>query len=207
MFCTSCGLELRDIDRFCSQCGRATPVAQASLGEKRLALPLEGKKILGVCAGFARYLEEDVTLVRIVWLVMSLATGVGFLGYLIVWLLMPQDAPMVTLPAPRAVQQNGQSACGASRPACQPAFVPPCRAVREWEREAGWKAGSEASCLPHVLLGGLRGLEASTWLTLLAYDGLDGPEAGFRAGSRVSPAAGQLRIFERFSGSQSLLRC
>ncbi len=107
MFCTSCGVELRDTDRFCSQCGSPTPVTRAARCERRLALPLEGKKILGVCAGFARYLEVDVTLVRIVWLVMSLATGVGFLGYLIAWLLMPKDTPMVTLPAPRMVQQNG----------------------------------------------------------------------------------------------------
>ena len=107
MFCTSCGVELRDTDRFCSQCGSPTPVMRAARYERRLALPLEGKKILGVCAGFARYLEVDVTLVRIVWLVMSLATGVGFLGYLIAWLLMPKDSPTVMVPAPRMVQQNG----------------------------------------------------------------------------------------------------
>jgi len=32
----------------------------------------KGKKIAGVCAGFARYMGVDVTLVRVVWLVIAL---------------------------------------------------------------------------------------------------------------------------------------
>ena len=44
---------------------------------------MEGKKIAGVCTGFARYLEVDVILVRIVWLVISLTAGVGFIAYIV----------------------------------------------------------------------------------------------------------------------------
>jgi phage shock protein C len=95
MFCTNCGLELREQDRFCSQCGKPTGVGAAAAEpgvHKRLTLPLEGKKVLGVCAGFARYFEVDVTLMRIIWLVGSLISGgIGFLGYLIAWLLMPKE--------------------------------------------------------------------------------------------------------------------
>ncbi len=94
MFCTNCGIELREADRFCSQCGKTTGVGGSPLGrsQKRLTLPLEGKKVLGVCAGFARYFEMDVTLMRIIWLVGSFGTGgIGFLGYFIAWLLMPKD--------------------------------------------------------------------------------------------------------------------
>lgn len=96
MFCTNCGVELREQDRFCSQCGKPSGVgAAAGPGvQKRLTLPLDGKKILGVCAGFARYFDMDVTLMRIIWLVGSLLSGgIGFLGYLIAWLLMPKDMP------------------------------------------------------------------------------------------------------------------
>jgi phage shock protein C len=93
MFCTNCGVELRETDRFCSQCGKASGVGPAP-NQKRLSLPLEGKKVAGVCAGFARYFEMDVTLMRIIWLVGSLATGgIGFLAYFIAWLLMPKDEP------------------------------------------------------------------------------------------------------------------
>lgn len=109
MFCTNCGLELRDSDRFCSQCGKPTAPGTpgTQYGSKRLALPLEGKKIAGVCAGFARYFEVDVTLVRIIWLAVAVTTGVGFIGYLIAWLLMPKDAPVVSQPATQLAHQNG----------------------------------------------------------------------------------------------------
>jgi phage shock protein PspC (stress-responsive transcriptional regulator) len=99
MFCTNCGVELREADRFCSQCGKGTGAGPA-WSQRRLALPLEGKKLLGVCAGFARYFEVDVTLMRIIWLVGSIATGgIGFLGYLIAWLLMPKDQPAAAPPS------------------------------------------------------------------------------------------------------------
>jgi phage shock protein PspC (stress-responsive transcriptional regulator) len=49
------------------------------------------KKIAGVCAGFARYFDVDVTLMRVLWLGIAICTGVGFLAYLIAWMLMPAD--------------------------------------------------------------------------------------------------------------------
>ena len=92
MFCTNCGVTLEEADRFCSQCGKPAGVGAAPrTAERKLTLPAEGKKLLGVCAGFARYFDMDVTLMRIIWLAGSLATGVGFLAYLIAWLLMPKD--------------------------------------------------------------------------------------------------------------------
>jgi phage shock protein PspC (stress-responsive transcriptional regulator) len=54
-------------------------------------LDKRNKKIAGVCAGFARYFEVDTTLVRVVWLVAALCTGLGFLAYPIAWILMPSD--------------------------------------------------------------------------------------------------------------------
>ncbi len=103
MFCTNCGLELREKDRFCAQC--ATPTGLVA--PRRLTLPPEGKKILGVCAGFARYFATDVTLMRIFWLAAALTTGVGFLVYLLAWLLMPKDTPAATAPVTEMVHQAG----------------------------------------------------------------------------------------------------
>jgi phage shock protein C len=110
MFCTNCGVELRDADRFCSQCGKPAGRGPAA-AQKRLTLPLEGKKLLGVCAGFARYFEVDVTLMRFIWLVGSIVSGgIGFIGYLIAWLLMPKDTP----PAVPAGYQASSAAGSAS---------------------------------------------------------------------------------------------
>ncbi len=91
MYCTECGFELKDDDRFCSRCGRRTAAGEAPNPERRLMLDKRNKKIAGVCAGFARYMNADVTLVRVVTLVLALGFGVGFIAYLAAWILMPSD--------------------------------------------------------------------------------------------------------------------
>jgi phage shock protein C len=91
MYCTRCGLELREADRFCSRCGARTPVAGPAPPSMPLMLDKRNRKIAGVCAGFARSLEMDVTLIRVIWLVVALGTGAGFLAYLVAWIIMPSD--------------------------------------------------------------------------------------------------------------------
>lgn len=59
------------------------------------------KKIAGVCAGFARYFEVDVTLMRVLWLVVALFTGIGFIAYIVAWIAMPRDESPVTVYVPQ----------------------------------------------------------------------------------------------------------
>ena len=50
------------------------------------------KKILaGVCGGIAEYLNMDPTIIRVIWVVLSLAYGVGILAYIVCWLLIPRQ--------------------------------------------------------------------------------------------------------------------
>ena len=65
-----------------------------------------GKKIAGVCAGFARYLDVDVILVRIVWLVITLTAGVGLIGYIVAWIAMPMEETVVYAQPPAGNQGN-----------------------------------------------------------------------------------------------------
>ena len=58
--------------------------------EKRLVRNVQDKKIAGVCAGLADYLDIDPTLVRALWVLFTLLGGSGFLAYLILWLFMPE---------------------------------------------------------------------------------------------------------------------
>ena len=96
MYCTQCGREEREGQAFCPQCGKAAGVAaSAARGPERLARVREGKKIAGVCAGFARYIGVDVTLMRIVWLLAALTCGVGFIAYLVAWIAMPVETDAV----------------------------------------------------------------------------------------------------------------
>jgi phage shock protein PspC (stress-responsive transcriptional regulator) len=52
---------------------------------------MQQKKVAGVCAGFADYFEVDVTLMRILWLVGTLFTGIPLIAYIIAWIAMPKD--------------------------------------------------------------------------------------------------------------------
>ena len=58
---------------------------------KRLYLDRENRKIAGVCAGIAKYLEIDVTVVRILFLLALIFGTFGFWAYLIVWALAPAE--------------------------------------------------------------------------------------------------------------------
>ena len=56
---------------------------------KKLYLDTANKKIAGVCAGLAEYLEMDVTVIRIIFLITLLWGGLGFWSYVFVWALAP----------------------------------------------------------------------------------------------------------------------
>jgi phage shock protein C len=96
MYCTQCGRELRDDDRFCSGCGLRAQGSKPASPPPALMLDKANKKVAGVCAGFARYFDTDVTLMRVLWLGIALCTGVGFLAYLAAWIVLPSDANLRT---------------------------------------------------------------------------------------------------------------
>lgn len=58
---------------------------------KKLYLSEKDKKIGGVCGGIAEYFEIDSTLVRLLWVVVTLISmGAGLIAYLIFWIVMPK---------------------------------------------------------------------------------------------------------------------
>jgi phage shock protein C len=59
---------------------------------RKLVLPKQGKKIAGVAAAFANYFGIDVTLVRVLWVLLLLPGGLpGIVPYLICWLVIPEE--------------------------------------------------------------------------------------------------------------------
>jgi phage shock protein C len=92
MYCTKCGIELREEANFCSRCGTRSAILPAAEPPRSLMLDKRNKKISGVCAGFARYFGMDIVLMRVLWLVFALGTGVGFLVYIAAWIALPSDA-------------------------------------------------------------------------------------------------------------------
>ncbi|PXV60763.1 phage shock protein C (PspC) family protein [Dyella jiangningensis] len=60
--------------------------------EKRLHRSLTDRKIAGVCGGVAEYLGWDPTLVRLLWVILTLLGGSGVLIYIVLWIVMPEGA-------------------------------------------------------------------------------------------------------------------
>jgi phage shock protein PspC (stress-responsive transcriptional regulator) len=61
------------------------------LTTRQLRRSATDKMLGGVAGGIARYLDVNVTLVRIVVAVLALTTGLGLALYVAAWLLIPED--------------------------------------------------------------------------------------------------------------------
>ena len=58
---------------------------------KKLHKSQTDKKLCGVCGGIAEYFNIDPTLVRLLWVLFSLAGGAGVLAYIIAAVIMPEN--------------------------------------------------------------------------------------------------------------------
>jgi phage shock protein C len=67
----------------------ATFTAQPGAG--RLRRSGDERMLAGVAGGIARYLNADVTLVRVIIAALALFTGAGAALYIAAWLLIPAD--------------------------------------------------------------------------------------------------------------------
>jgi phage shock protein C len=96
-YCPGCGASLSTGARFCSTCGRAVtepgPVAGSSPAgtPNPLIRPFAGRKLAGVCQGLANQYGWDVTLVRVVTVLLAVFTfPIGLIVYLLFWLIVPE---------------------------------------------------------------------------------------------------------------------
>lgn len=58
---------------------------------RQLRRSADDKMLGGVAGGIARYLDVDVTLVRVIIAALALFTSVGVALYIAAWLLIPED--------------------------------------------------------------------------------------------------------------------
>ena len=66
--------------------------------EKRLYRSTRDRMIWGVCGGLARYFSIDPTIVRVIFILLIFANGLGILAYLILAILMPKESSSETTP-------------------------------------------------------------------------------------------------------------
>ncbi len=88
-----------------------------------LLRPRYDRKIGGVCAAFSRAYGWDLTLVRLVLVLLVIFGGTGLLAYIICWIVIPEDP--VGLPYPQQVPYPGQPPYGSAPPPPPPPGQPP----------------------------------------------------------------------------------
>ena len=93
MSCQRCHRDVAPEAPYCPACGSPQSDANGSRwGRRRLTRLKAEQKIAGVCAGIADYLDVDVTLVRALWLALSIVPGAvvgGIVAYVLAWAVMP----------------------------------------------------------------------------------------------------------------------
>jgi phage shock protein PspC (stress-responsive transcriptional regulator) len=65
--------------------------AHQHVAPKKLARSRVNRILAGVCGGFGEYFGIDPVLVRVGWVILSLASGAGVLLYLASWVLIPKE--------------------------------------------------------------------------------------------------------------------
>ena len=73
----------------------------ASTQVKRLYRSKTDRVLGGVCGGIGEYFNTDPTLIRLLWVVFTLAWGAGILAYIIAWVIVPEkpvEAPPAAQP-------------------------------------------------------------------------------------------------------------
>jgi len=56
---------------------------------KRLYRSRKNRMLCGVCGGLGEYLGIDPTIVRLLWIIFSLAYGAGILAYILACIVIP----------------------------------------------------------------------------------------------------------------------
>ena len=81
------------------------PIVQ---GQKRLERSATDVTLAGVCGGIAEYFSVDVTVVRVLWVLLTLCTLVigGVLVYLAAWVILPARAVPMAAAAPAAADPS-----------------------------------------------------------------------------------------------------
>ena len=114
MYCTRCGCQTGELDRFCSQCGNLAPGPASSASSGPSATPLapppnqpgmespsplltrslRNRKIAGVCGGIGRHFGVDPTIVRILFVAMFFCPILpAIIPYMVCWFVMPLERP------------------------------------------------------------------------------------------------------------------
>lgn len=93
MYCNHCGKVIPDDALLCAYCGKRVA---GQVAQQRLVRPRKGRKIAGVCLGFAQHFDLDPSVVRILWVVCSVFACTGVIAYVVAWIVIPEEPYLLT---------------------------------------------------------------------------------------------------------------
>ena len=71
--------------------------------------------IAGVCGGIGRYLGIDPVLLRVAFIILALANGLGLIAYVVAWVAIPEERPdQPSVPALQGRRETGRLVLGGS---------------------------------------------------------------------------------------------
>jgi len=129
------------------------------VNRRRLYRCYHDRKIAGVSSGLAEYLDIDVTLIRILWIVSIFFGGLGLLLYLIMAIVVPMEpderyatAPSAMVPGGAIDPATAEPMSGTAAPADSTAWHQPAPAAHR-HQSVGGTGGSGGSGLGLTFLG------------------------------------------------------
>jgi phage shock protein C len=99
MYCNYCGKVIPEDAIICVHCNKSVGAVPA---RKHLIRPRTGRKIAGVALAFAEYFDLDVSLIRVIWLLVAIFGGTGIVAYLVCWIVIPSEPEIQTSDAKAA---------------------------------------------------------------------------------------------------------
>jgi len=102
MYCNACGNAIGNEARYCSHCGTLVGYVPVP---KRLVRSRTNRTIAGVCAGMGHYLDIDISLLRLIWVLVVVFSGIfpGVLVYVLAWIIIPEEPLMIPVSAGQPV--------------------------------------------------------------------------------------------------------
>jgi phage shock protein C len=75
----------------------------------------DDRVIAGVCGGLGRYLGIDPVLLRVAFIILSRANGLGLIAYVVGWVAIPEERPgQPAGPVPEPRRETGRLVLGGS---------------------------------------------------------------------------------------------
>jgi phage shock protein C len=94
--------------------GPADAEPPPAAGAQRVVRRSRSERVVaGVCGGIGRYLGIDPVLLRIAFVILALANGLGVIAYVVAWVVIPEERPGQALgPVPEPRRETGRLVLG-----------------------------------------------------------------------------------------------